>query len=173
MNCEQFHSCLFDYLDGTLDSRSLTSAEAHLAGCNACQKLVLQQKNLAAVLSGSLKREMDRLVLTAPTKFRLLRELQDPSQSSVRPIRSPWGWRQTLWSGGILVAAVVILTAATGLPFGRHFHSALPAGPPKLERPGKVSVYVVDCVPVRSFSRNGDMTVDTLNCEPCVVEEIY
>jgi len=173
MNCEKFHRYLFDYIDGTLDSGPLAQTEAHLAGCGACQKLVQQQRALAAALSGSLERELDRLVLTGPTKFRWLRELQDPAKSSVRPIRGLWGWRQTLWSGGILAAAVVILIAATGLPLGRQVHHSLPTGPLKLEHPGKVSVYVVDCVPVRSFSRNADMTVDTLNCEPCVVEEVY
>jgi anti-sigma factor RsiW len=173
VNCHGFQKNLFKYIDGSLEVRSKSEADAHLASCECCQKLLQQQQDFRRILSAGLEHAASRVSLSPSAKFRLLRDLENPSVPLRWRWEGLWGWRPMFLTGGIIaIAAAALIMATPPASEERHSHQ-VSEFVHSVNHTSTVSTYVTDCVPVQKFLRKGSATTDTLECETCVVEDVY
>jgi anti-sigma factor RsiW len=101
MNCHEAQSILHSYLDGELQAPATLQYEEHLRECQACSRMLAEQK----VLQTGMK--SDVLYYKAPESLRERLRMSLRQQSGARRRRFPWHW----------VAAAACLFLCVGVGF--------------------------------------------------------
>jgi len=171
MNCRRFNNLLFDYLDGALSARARAGADAHLAVCNACRQAVQQNRQFAQLLTNRLHQGTESLTLHPQVRRRLLTAFETGSVPVSGAVRLFAWWPRLAWGTAIVAALLVAVSLLTGVPFGRHAPPAQVAKSDPRATQAAVALYFSYCAPTYNVRLEGDFVVDSLTCNPCLVQE--
>jgi anti-sigma factor RsiW len=177
MNCRRFNNLVFDYLDGSLSARARAAADAHLGSCNACRQALQQNRQFAQFLTGRFHQETESLALRPQVRRRIQAAVETASAPVSRPVRMlAWwprlAWRPRLaWGTAIAAALLVAVSLLTWFPLGRHAPLEQMAQSRPHATQAAVALCFSYCAPTYNFHLEGDFVVDSLTCNPCVVQE--
>jgi len=177
MNCDSFQDLLFEYLDGSLAAARRAAAEAHLASCPVCRQVMQRNRELAQSLSGRFKRDTESLLLDPSVQRCLVAARGQTSKGSQPQKRSEkhgpffgW-WRRLAWPATIAAGLVGAAFLMTGFPFGGRRPAIQNANLPAMGSVGPVLIQLSECIPVYTFQSEGDLVLDSLSCNPRVVNQ--
>ena len=170
MNCRSFQDVLFDYLDGALAPAAHADADAHLAKCAACRDTVRKQQEVAQALTDRFRGRTESLALRPEAQRRIVAALRDASAQRAGEIHVRDWWRRLAWPFAVASALLVAASLMTGFPFQPRGHDLRAARAPGRDLP-VVSILISDCEPTYAFRREGNRVLDTLTCNPRVVEQ--
>ncbi len=173
MNCPQFQDLLFEYLEGSLAPAIRDSADAHLSSCPACRQAVRQQTQIARSFSRGFQQAAQTLALRPDIQRRVLAALQAepvplPGQAGVLA----W-WQRLVWPVAITAALLLATALMTGVPFSSRVSVIPPMRSARRDAPAPtpVSIRLSYCVPTYTFRQNGNTVIDSLTCNPRVVDQ--
>lgn len=163
MNCRRFQDNLFDYVDGALSRRAQAAAERHLEQCDGCLQALDDLQKSAQCLSNHFRQDTGSLTLSARARRRIMAaaegEMAAPAAFALLlNVLRPLAW---------LGAGVAVLLVAAALAFGpwtRHKGAA--------QSFAAISLQISYCDPTYTFSTDGNFVIDSLTCEPRIVEEL-
>jgi hypothetical protein len=171
MNCSQFQDSVFEYVEESLPCMTRAAADAHLLSCAACRRLLDQQRQFARCFSDRCERDTEGLALRSEVRRRTEAAIPGPSGARVHGSPVADRWRRLFWPATIGAAIVLGACLITGFPFRSRMPAMLKA--PSLEGNSDAAVLIrlSDCVPTYTFRREGDLVIDSLTCNPRVVEQ--
>jgi anti-sigma factor RsiW len=171
MNCESFQNELHEYVEGTLSTGARADAERHLAGCDACRRLLQKEQQLARVLAARLRQSSEALTLAPEIRRNILAAARDKSAipTAAESITNLWRY----WLRLAAIPAVSLLVIATFFLephfFGKHTiqKAQKPAALPVASyspRPA-VSIQISYRVPAYKFDQDRNGVIDSLSYE--------
>ena len=169
MNCQDFQEQWFEYLDGSLPTRTHQAIEQHLAACPACRQDLVQHQQLAKKISGQLFQSVKSLALDKTVRSRVLASLQT-QPAPVRGEKFPGSlWRPFAWATGLaclLVASLILSNYFHGTRQERSgSETRLAAAPmPVSIRVARVETTYTSCV-------QGGFVTDALVCRTNFVNQ--
>lgn len=112
MNCSDFQSRFYEYVEGSLAPETRLAAESHLAQCPACKRMADQEQQTSQTFSRHFRQETEELTLSPESRKTILALLGKQTQPRTGVV---W-WNRLAWPMGI--AACLILVGALAWP--RH-----------------------------------------------------
>jgi hypothetical protein len=167
MNCRRLQNHLFEYLDGALSCRAQSAAKRHLDQCAACRQAVLDAQTAALSLSTRFRQDSESLVLNPNFQARIMAGVK---KESARPssVQFPSSfWRSFAWLETGAALFLVSIFLAAGL-WQRHWRIAQSRGD---DSGPAISLTISYCDPIYTFHTDGRFVVDSLDCQPRIVEE--
>jgi anti-sigma factor RsiW len=169
MNCRRFQNRLYEYVEGSLSSRTQAAADKHLAQCPACRRAVHQEQQVSLRLSDRFRQDTETLALRPEVRHRILTALDHKSAPPTEGESIVGLWRRLVWP---LAGAVILLLIVAFLLLNYFSGSRVPdaetARSNGHDNRSTVSIQVSYCVPTYKFRQEGNLVVDTLTCEPVV-----
>ena len=171
MNCRCFQNDLFEYLDGGLSRRAQAAAQRHLEQCDECHQTVHKLQRTAQFLSNRFRRDTESLTLSPRVQRRIMAAVEEKFASSAAIPFLPGFWRPLAWLGAGVSLLLVTVFLATGFHFGalvRHKETAQSFGG---DSGAAISIRISYCDPTYTFRTEGNFVIDSLTCQPRIVEE--
>jgi anti-sigma factor RsiW len=171
MNCESFQNELHEYVDGILSAGARADAGQHLAGCDACRRLLQKEEQLARVLAVRLRQSSEALALAPEIRRNILAAARDTSTTPTAAESITNLWRYWLRLAAIPAVSLLVIAAFLFAPrfSGKHAIQKVqkPAPLPVVSyspRPA-VSVQISYRVPAYKFDQEGNGVIDSLSYE--------
>ncbi len=162
MKCRHFKSVLHDYLDGTLSSGKLASAESHLSSCAACQDAVHRERALAESVSAPMHQIAGSRTLRPAVRRRIVAALGRDRVSSGAGALVGGLWRVFGWprfaAAGLGIFAVLLGLIFLASVSSRNSDNRRVA----VENRSPVFIRISYSTPQYTFHQAGDLIIDTL-----------
>jgi len=164
MNCRRFQDELFEYLDGGLSRRAKAAAQRHLEQCQACRQAVQDAQRTTNILSTRFRGGTESLTLEPNLQTRILAGVENkPAPPPAIPF-VPGFWRTfALFGAGFVLLVSVIL-----IPHMRHNGASRSLDG---DSGALISLQISYCDPTLTFRTEGNYVIDSLTCQPQIVEE--
>jgi anti-sigma factor RsiW len=168
MNCRRFQRDIFEYLEGSLSESTRSAAQRHLEHCEVCLHSAQELDRTSRFLMNGFRNESEFLALTADVKMRIKDSVGETPTEAVGTTAIPGLFaRSWIWLGpGIAIIALAIFV------FWRSQVRPAPSMTQRaMESPATISLRISYCEPTYTFRADGNFVIDSVNCQPCVLDE--
>jgi hypothetical protein len=116
MNCQTFHSLLYDYVDEALEPGVQEEARLHVERCESCRNAFLREQALASSMWRSFEHSTARLSVRAGMRRDVLKALES-KPSGLRALLEAWRNLPVVRPSGMAAAAIGSLVFLTCMQF--------------------------------------------------------
>jgi hypothetical protein len=171
MNCRSFQNQLHEYVEGTLSIGAQADAGQHLAGCEACRRLLQKEQQLARILAAGLCQSSETLKLNPEIRRQILAAARR-NPASIKVSESvPYSWGYWLRLAAVPAVSLLVIAAFLFAPrfSGKQTIEKVqkPASPPVASyglQPD-VSIQISYRVRAYKFHQEGNGVIDSLSYE--------
>jgi anti-sigma factor RsiW len=175
MNCAEFQNQLHEHVEGTLAASARAAAQAHLAGCEACRRVVRAEQQFAEHLKDSIRRETASLTLRPEVWQAILLAARR------KPVAPTLGesivglWKRFAWQAAISACMVLGVGGLLIIHFAHPATNKLETARSNERSPHavvseypSVSIQIASRLPAWKFRQDGDLVMDTLSYETVI-----
>jgi hypothetical protein len=119
------------------------------------------------VLSNRFRRDTDSLTLYPNLQTRIMAAVERKSASPPAVPFLPGSWRPFAWLGAAVALILVTIFLVTGLRL-RYWQTVQSPGD---DSGPAISLRISYCEPIYTFRADGNFVIDSLTCQPRIVEE--
>jgi anti-sigma factor RsiW len=171
MNCRRLQDKIFEYVDGSLSPRAQAAAKRHLEECDACRQKVNELQRTGQSLSIHFRQATESLTLSPKVTRRIMAAVEEESTSPAAIHFFARFWQPLAWLGTGVALLLLSVFLVTGFPNGLRVRHRGTAESFRGDSGAAISIRIAYCEPTYTFRSDGNSVIDSLICQPRIVEE--
>ncbi len=166
MNCRQVQDVMFENMDGLLSPRAQSAVKRHIEQCDACRRAAKELQRSSQLLGDRFRNETESLTLPAETRARIMGSVRGTPTGATETVALP-GLLWRIMAGATLVLVSVFVFSKLDAKRQTDRNVTTRSG----DSPATVSILISYCEPTHTFRADERSVIDSITCQPQVVEE--